>query len=207
MMHTDGTNVKPGNRKAAQGAATRAALLEAGLELFGTQGFAETSAEDLAAKAAVTKGALYHHFKGKDDLFRAVYEQVKRDITDTVAPSFLEPDPWTALVHGCLRTVDCHLDPAVQRILLVDGPSVLGPETVRDVELRYGAIVLRGALRKAMNHGVIERQPLATLARLLNGAITEGCTVVASADDPASARAEVDAVITRLLEGLRPLSH
>jgi len=192
------------SRKVAQGAATRAALIAAGRELFGDPGYAETSTEDLAAAAGVTKGALYHHFAGKDDLFLAVYEQVKRDITDQVAPSFLEPEAWDALIAGCAATIDANLDPAVRRIVMSDGPSVLGPEAVRDVELRYGAIVLRGALRKAMNAGVIERQSLVPLAQMLNGALTEACTLIASAPDPAASRAEVGAVVQRLLEGLRP---
>src|ERR1700733_11700389 len=107
-MHTDSTNV---NRKVAQGASTRASLLVAGRKLFGASGYADTSIEDIAAAAGVTKGALYHHFAGKDALFRAVYEQVKREITDQVAPSFLEPAPWDALVAGCQATLDAHLDP------------------------------------------------------------------------------------------------
>jgi AcrR family transcriptional regulator len=201
MLHTNGTNV---NRKVAQGAATRAALLVAGRERFGDPGYAETSTEDLAAAAGVTKGALYHHFSGKDELFRAVYEQVKREITEQVAPSFLEQDPWQALVDGCNATLDANLDPQVRRIVMIDGPSVLGWEAVRDVELRYGAVVLRGALRKAMNVGVIERQPLPPLAQMLNGALGEACTFIAAAPDPDVAREEVGRVVVRILEGLRP---
>jgi AcrR family transcriptional regulator len=137
MMHTDGTNV---NRKVQQGVETRAALLAAGRRLFGGQGYADTSTEDLAAAAGVTKGALYHHFSGKDDVFRAVYEQVKQQITEDVAPSFMQRDPWDALVGGCMATLDAYLDAEVRRIVMSDGRSVLGWEAVRDVEARYGAI-------------------------------------------------------------------
>lgn len=203
MLHTDGTNVKQ-NRKAQQAALTRAALLDAGRALFGDVGFADTSTEDLARAAGVTKGALYHHFDGKDDLFRAVYESVKREIVEQVAPSFTERDPWKSLVDGCQATLDAHLDPSVRRIVLIDGPAVLGWEGVRDVELRYGAVVLRGALRKAMYAGVIERHPLVPLARLLNGALAEAISVVADSDDPVAARDEVGALVVRLLEGLQP---
>jgi AcrR family transcriptional regulator len=203
MMHTDGTNV---NRKVAQGAATRAELIASGRRLFGERGYAETSTEDIALDAGVTKGALYHHFSGKDDVMRAVYEQIKREITAHVGASFVDNEPADALVAGCQATLDAHLDPAVRRIVLLDGPSVLGWEVSRDIERRYGATVLRGALRKAMNAGVIERQPLAPLAQMLNGALTEACNLIADAEDPAAARAEVGHVIDRLLAGLRPAS-
>jgi AcrR family transcriptional regulator len=201
MMHTDGTNV---NRKVQQGVETRAALLAAGRLLFGGQGYADTSTEDLAAAAGVTKGALYHHFSGKDDVFRAVYEQVKQQITEDVAPSFMQRDPWDALVGGCMATLDAYLDAEVRRIVMSDGRSVLGWEAVRDVEARYGAIVLRGALRKAMHAGVIERQPLAPLANMLNGAIAEACELIGDADDPKAARTEIGGVVVRLLDGLKP---
>ncbi len=202
MMHTDGTNV---NRKVAQGASTRAALLVAGRKLFGAQGFSDTSMDDIASAAGVTKGALYHHFSSKDAVFRAVYEQVKREITDQVAPSFMEREPWAALVAGCQATLDAHLDPEVRRIVMFDGRAVLGWEIVREVESRYGAIVLRGALRKAMHAGVIERQPLVPLAQMLNGALTEACMLIADAapDETGAARAQIGALVVRILDGLR----
>ncbi len=184
-MHTDGMNV---NRKIAQGAETRANLLATGRKLFGASGYADTSIEDIAAAAGVTKGALYHHFSGKDDLFRAVYEQVKREITDHVAPTFVEPAPWDALIAGCQATLDAHLDPEVRRIALFDGRSVLGWRVAREIESRYGAIVLRGALRRTMNAGLIAQQPLAPLAQMLNGAITEACLLIADAEDQQAAR-------------------
>jgi len=207
-MHTDGTDVKGHvkghvNRKVAQGESTRASLVAAGRKLFGNQGYVDTSIDDIATAAGVTKGALYHHFAGKDALFRAVYEQVKREITDQVAPSFSEFEPWDALVTGCQATLDAHLDPEVRRIVVFDGRAVLGWEVVREIESRYGAIVLRGALRAAMHAQVIERQPLVPLAQMLNGALTEACVLIADADDVAASRAEVGAVVLRILEGLR----
>jgi len=90
--------------------------------------------------------------------------------------------------------------------VLFDGRSVLGWEVAREIESHYGAIVLRGALRRAMNAGVIERQPLNPLAQMLNGALTEACLLIADAEDPEPARAEVGAVVVRILDGLRPRS-
>lgn len=192
-----------GNRKLEQGAATREGLLAAARELFGERGYAATSLDDVAAQAGVTKGALYHHFHGKADLFAAVFEQVEREVSDQVVTVFNDPDHWYALTAGCQLMIDAHLDPAVRRIALHDARSVLGWDAVRQIETRYGAVGIRGAMRKAMQGGVIERQPLRPLAQLLTGALTEACFYVTDAEDPTAAREEVGRLVVRLLEGLR----
>jgi len=202
MMHTLGTDVK--SKKVQQGEATRQALLCAARELFGEGGYAETSIDEVAHAAKVTKGALYHHYDGKRELFGAVYEQVKREVSERAATAFLEPDPWEDLCAGCEAILDAHLDPAVRRILLYDAQAVLDADTIRHVENRYGAVVLRGALRRAIRSRVIQPLPLKTLALMLTGAILEGCMAIADADDPQQARADVGRVLTSILEGLRP---
>jgi AcrR family transcriptional regulator len=200
-MHTVSMDVK--GQRAAQGRATRDALVAAARDLFGRRGYADTSTEDIVAAAGVTKGALYHHYGSKQDIFRVVFEQVKHEISDQVAKVFMEPDAWTALTGGCEAVVDAQLDPAVRRIVLYDARSVLGWEIVRDVDNRYGAVALRGALRKAMRAGVIREEPLRPLALLLTGALSEACFYVADADDPEMARAEVGAVVLTMLEAFR----
>jgi len=158
----------------AQGTATRASLVEAARALFGDRGYADTSLDEIVSAAAVTKGA-----------------------------EFLEPDPWTALVVGSNLWIDAHLDPAVQRIALRDARAVLGWEAVRDVEGRYGAVLLRGVLRRATRTGVIDVQPLRPLALMIMGALSEACLFVADADDPVAARLEVGGLVDRLLMGMR----
>jgi len=191
------------NEKRAQGDATRLALVVAARDLFGERGYAATSIDEVASRAGVTKGAFYHHFGGKADLFQEVYEQVKREVSDQVVSVFNEPDHWKAVIGGCQLMIDAQLDPAVRRIALHDARSVLGWDVVRQIESRYGAVGIRGALRKAMNGGVIEPQPLRPLALLLAGALSEACFYVADADDPAAAREEVGRLIERILEGLK----
>ena len=213
-MHTEGTDVKTPaagraqralakDKRVAQGDATRAALIRAGRELFGTQGYADTATDEVVARAGVTKGALYHHFSGKEDLFRAVFEQVQHEVSDQAVAEFLLPDSWEALVRGCSLWIDAHLDPSVRRIVLQDARAVLGWEDVRAIENRFGAVALRGALRKAVHAGVIEPQPLRPLALLLLGALSEGCLYIADAPDPEAARAEVGALITRMFSAFR----
>jgi AcrR family transcriptional regulator len=201
-MHTNGTHVK--NRKVRQGEMTRHALLDAARALFGEHGYAATSLDEIVQAAKVTKGALYHHYSGKQELFAAVYEQVKREVSERAATAFLEPDPWEDLCAGCKAMLDAHLDPSVQRILLHDAQAALDADTIRRVDARYGAVVLRGALRRSIRAGVLKPLPLKTLALMLTGAILEGCMAIANAEDPARAREDVDTVLTSLLEGLQP---
>jgi AcrR family transcriptional regulator len=200
-MHTSSTEVK--DKRLAQGEATRAALLAAAKELFGDQGYAATSTEEIVARAGVTKGALYHHFSDKESLFRAVFEQVQREVSDQAVVEFLQPDSWEALVVGCRLWIDAHLDPAVRQIVLSDARGVLGWDVARAVETRFSAVALRGALRKAMHAGVIGRQPLRPLALMLTGALSEACLYVAEADDAEAARQEVGELIVSLLSGMR----
>jgi AcrR family transcriptional regulator len=190
-------------RNSRGGDDTRLALLAAARQFFGEKGYAATVTEEVVAAAGVTKGALYHHFTGKVDLFQEVFEQVKREISDHVAEVFMGPDAWTSLVDGCRRMLDAQLDPSVRRIVLHDARAVLAWDTVRRIETQYGAVGLRGALRKSMVAGVVERQPLRPLSLMLSGALGESCLYVADAEDPVAARAEVDALLLRLLEGLR----
>lgn len=204
-MHTQSTNVK--SKKVQQGELTRQALLEAARALFGERGYAATSLDQVVQTANVTKGALYHHFDGKQELFGAVYKQVKREASERAATAFLEPDPWVDLCAGCHAMLDAHLDPLVQRIVLQDAPAVLDADTIRHVDTHYGAVVLRGALRRAIRAGIIRPLPLKTLALMLTGAILEGCMAIADSDDPSGARAEAGNVLTALLEGLRPANE
>jgi AcrR family transcriptional regulator len=191
------------DKREAQGDATRLALLTAARAMFGENGYGATSIEEVAAQAGVTKGAVYHHFGGKANLFQAVYEEVMREVSDRVVSVFLDPDHWRAVTEGCQLMIDAQLDPAVRRIALHDARSVLSWDVVHLVESRYGAVGIRGALRKAMHGGVIEAQPLRPLALLLAGAISEACFYVADSDDPIVAREEVGRLIVRILEGLR----
>src|SRR5215472_12012371 len=120
-----------GNKRVAQGEATKGALVAAARELFGDQGYARASVDEIVAAAGVTKGALYHHFTDKESLFRAVYERVQLQVSDQAVAEFLQPDSWEALVGGCRLWVDAHLDPAVRQISLTDAKAVLGWEGAR----------------------------------------------------------------------------
>ena len=173
-------------------------------ELFTERGYAAVATEEIVQRAGVTRGALYHHFKDKRALFRAVVDELEQASVERIAGSALEqPDPWQMQLTALNAYLDGCLDPAVQRILLVDAPSVLGAEEWREIEAIYGLALVRMGLEAVMEAGLIERQPVEPLAHLMLGALAEAGLMIARADDQPRARKEVGESVERLLEGLR----
>jgi AcrR family transcriptional regulator len=193
-------------RKAEQSQATRAALIATARRLFAERGYAAVGTEEIVRATGVTRGALYHHFAGKIELFEAVYEDVERRLVERIAASAVSSagDPLQALHAGAQAFLDACEDPAVQRIALVDAPSVLGWERWREIGLRYGLGLVQGALQAAIDAGLIDPQPVGPLAHLLLGAIDEGAMLIARADDGGRTRAQVGASAARFLEAFRP---
>ena len=191
-------------KKAEQSEHTRALLISVARELFAERGYAGTATEEVVRRAGVTRGALYHQFRDKQDLFRAVVEDVQQSIMAQVVAT-LAPitDPWEAMRAGIGAFLDACMDPAVQRIVLLDAPSVLSWETWREIDARYGFGLVRNALQGLIGLGLIEEQPVDPLAHMLLGALSEGGLVIARAEDPLTARAEVGASVERLMRGLR----
>jgi AcrR family transcriptional regulator len=195
-------NVK--NRKAEQSEQTRGALVDAARGLFSERGYAAVSTEEIVQAAGVTRVALYHHFKDKLDLFTAVVEGVEQEILERVAAAAIaETDPWEQQRVAVGAFLDVCLDPAVQRIVLTDAPSVLGLTAWREIEARYGLALVRAGLQLVMEAGLIEQQPIEPLAHLLLGAMAEGGLLIARAEEPAAARREVGDSLDRILQGLR----
>jgi AcrR family transcriptional regulator len=195
---------KPKGRKAEQSQGTRAALLVVARRLLAERGYAAVSTEEIVRHAGVTRGALYHHFRDKRDLFRAVFEQVEQEVAEKVAVAALsETDPWLAQMAAVEAFLDTCLEPAVQQIVLVDAPSVLGLATWRELEALYGLGLVRAGLQLLIDAGTIDPQPVEPLAHLVFGALTEAGLLIARAEDVEAARAEVGASVQRLLEGLK----
>lgn len=190
-------------RQTDRSAATRRALLDSGRALFAARGFTGTAREDIVSQAGLTRGALHHHFGGKEQLFRAVYEEMEREIAERIiAAAAAGTDPATELRLGCRAFLDLATDPAVQRIALLDAPSVLGWGAWRQVEAVYGLGLVRQGLQAAMDAGQIRRQPVTPLAHVVLASLTEAALYIAGAADPAGARAEMRAVLDGMLAGL-----
>jgi AcrR family transcriptional regulator len=200
-----GAGVPPRRTKAAQREATTAALIAAARRLFAERGYTGVGTEEIVQLAGVTRGALYHHFRGgKEDLFQAVLVQVSAETAQHVMQAAQSTeDPWEALVLGADAFLDASATPEVQRIMLVDGPSVLGWDVWRAADADYALGMLEQALQHAIDAGRIVPQPTKALAHVLLGALDEAAMVVARAEDPDAARAEMGRTVRKLFEGLR----
>jgi AcrR family transcriptional regulator len=194
----------PPTSKAEQGEATRAGLVEAARELFTERGYGGVGTEEIVRRARVTRGALYHHFADKRDLFRAVHEQIEQEVVDAIAAQMAGAgDPLELLRVGTRAFLDVCTDPAITRVTLIDAPSVLGWEEWREIDMRYGLGLVSAGLQGAIDAGAIPPQPVRPLAHLLLGAMGEAGMAIANAEDPTAARAEIEPALLSLLEGLR----
>ena len=193
--------------KAEQGEATRAALMRAARELFTEHGYGGVGTEEIVRRARVTRGALYHHFADKKDLFRAVHEQIEGEVMEAIGAEMAagDADPFALLVVGTHAYLDVCTDPAITRVTLVDAPSVLGWEEWREIDMRHGLGIVIVGLQGGMDSGVLRPQPVRPLAHLLLGAMGEAGMVIANSPDPEAARAEIEPALLGLLDGLRAL--
>jgi AcrR family transcriptional regulator len=191
------------NKHVERSRVTRERLLAHAQELFGERGYADVGTEEIVRAAGVTRGALYHQFRDKRALFEAVVEAVEADTTARIAAEAAgAEDPLAALRAGARAFVAICADPRVERTLMLDAPAVLGWSRWREIRNEHGLGLVTGVLEAGMDAGVIARQPPAALAHLLLGALHEGAMLVIRADDRDAARADVEAVIDRLLDGL-----
>jgi AcrR family transcriptional regulator len=184
--------------------ATRAALVAAARELFTERGYSAVGTEEIVRRARVTRGALYHHFADKRDLFRAAHEEVEEEMVAAIAEAMQgATDPVALLVAGARRFLDLCLDEEWTRIPLIDAPSVLGWKEWREVDMRYGLGLMTAGLQGAMDAGALRPQPVGPLGHVLLAALGEAGLMVATSEDPAATRAEVEATLLGLIESLR----
>jgi AcrR family transcriptional regulator len=194
---------RPRRTQSERSSATRAALLHAARRLFAEHGYAATGREQIVDAAGLTRGALYHHFAGKAEVFRAVYEELEQEIVDAVAAAAMGgADPAARLRLGAHAFLDAALDPAVQRVVLLDAPAVLDPAAHRELSERYGLGMVRASVEEVMAAGQMAPGPVEPLAQMLLSALHAAAQLVAAADDHEAARAEagvaVDYVLGRL---------
>ncbi len=185
--------------------ATRRALLAAARRLFGARGFAGTSLDQVVAEAGVTKGALYHHFRNKERLFLEVYDEVEGELSaHSLAAAAQATDAVDALQRGFAAFLDLALDPVVQRIALLDAASVLGTTAKLEVDARHSLATVRSAVEVGVAQGLLEPLDPDALAQLLIAACSQAAVLIATAADPAMARAELGVALDRLITGLAP---
>jgi AcrR family transcriptional regulator len=196
-------NVK--RRREENAEATRNAVLEAALERFAADGFDGASIDAIAEDARVTKGAVYHHFRDKAELFEAVFVLLEERLVEhSVAAVMRHTDPWEQMSAG----IDAYLreccEPEFRRVALQEAPRALGWARWREIEERYFLGTFQASLDAMVANGLIEVPPGEMTARVVMAASTEAGFVVAEARHPNAARKRAHALVMRILEGLRP---
>lgn len=198
-------------RRAEHASDTRAALLSAARRLFASHGYDGTGTEQIVAEARVTRGALYHHFRDKADLFRAVMAEAAGEVAGQLTGEHIDGLSGSAFEDvraGVSEFLDVCVAGDFQRIVLVDGPRVLGTDAWDELVDRYGRSLLEEWLSRAVNAGDIQPVPVPPLARLTIAMLTEASLAIARSPDPGRTRAEMGATLDRLLTGLRsPAAH
>jgi AcrR family transcriptional regulator len=194
--------------QADRSATTRAALVAAARSLFAERGYAHVATEEIVRAAGISRGALYHHFADKSELFAAVFEAVEVDITARIAAAVTaaadrsDVDPIAAMRVGASTWLDACTEPEVQRIALLDAPAVLGWEQWTEISNRHNMGLVQGLLSHAIDVGRIPQQPVPPLAHALLGTVREAALYLVRAEDRAQARTDMGAVIDRMIEAL-----
>jgi AcrR family transcriptional regulator len=195
----------PRRTQAERSEGTREALIEAARPLFAEHGYAAVGTEEIVRAAGVTRGALYHHFGGKKDLFEAVYERVERELAERIASGALAGGaaaPLDAMRAGAETFLGACTEPEAQQIALLDAPSVLGWDRWREIAADHGLGLIEATLQAAIEAGAIPEQPVRPLAHVLMGALDEAAMVIARAEDPEQMRDDVGRTLDSLLAGL-----
>jgi AcrR family transcriptional regulator len=185
--------------------ATRRAVLGAARAAFGRQGYAHTSVDDIAAGARVTKGAVYHHFASKKELFRAVYSEVEAEAQARVEGAVDPKGPPIDLIVTAVNAyLDVAMDREVQQITLIDGPAVLGLEPEGPADQQPGHLVLRSFITEAIQRGELRDLDPGVVAHLVGGLSLLGGLLIARAGDPEATRAALGGALDVMLRGLAP---
>ena len=193
--------------RAAQGDVTQKMLRHQARKLFAQKGYSGANTSELVQRAKVTKGALYHHFANKRDLYFAVVEDMERELVEHIETAGAGiHDPWQRLQAMCRAYLDSCRDPNLTRILVLEAPVVLGWKAWCNLEQKYEVAAFARCLAQAGAAGFSQGElpeRAETLAQVILGALTTGARVIATAADPGAARKDVEQSIDRLLSGLR----
>ena len=191
-------------RQVERSSSTISAVLAAARKLFAINGFEATSIDDIGAKAGVAKGAVYHHFTSKEEIFTRVLEDVQAEIAAAPIPMAARKitDPVEQISAGVLRYLNAATEPNVKRILLIDGPIVIGWQKWREIDDRFFGAGAKAAVAHVLGKGVAARE-IEALAHLVMGAVMEAALVCAVAADPRKMARDHASALHRMLAGLR----
>ncbi|HSE69942.1 MAG TPA: TetR/AcrR family transcriptional regulator [Nocardioidaceae bacterium] len=192
------------SRRQQYSASTKRALIDVAEELFTGQGYAGTSLDEIVAGARVTKGALYHHFDGKQALFESVFEKVEADATKRIRKAVRDhDDPWEKAISGLREFLAVVQEPGYRRVVIQEGPAVLGYERYREQEERSTFGIVQEIVSSVLASYDLEPTMVETFSRVFFGAMSAAGSAVSTAEDPKRASAEVEAAIAFILAGLQ----
>ncbi|ROO86085.1 TetR family transcriptional regulator [Actinocorallia herbida] len=196
------------SRQAEKSEATRANLVAAARALFAEHGYAAVGTTEIVDRAGSSRGAMYHHFKDKKELFRAVHEQIQQELIERVTLALAEADPadpLAALEAGLRTFLLVCLEQDKARIGLIEAPAVLGWREWRDIDEKYALGLVTAGVEAGVAAGALRADlPVHSLAHLILAALGEAGLLIAGSPDPESARTEAEHAILTLLNGLRP---
>lgn len=182
---------------------TTEVLIAAARRLFAAKGFPGTSIQEIVEEAGVTRGAMYHHFSGKDDVFEAVFVREQTALGRRVREAAMrKKGAWPQLKAGCDEFLNAMLDPETQRILMIDGPAVLGPAGIQEHDECESVQLLTHVIEKAMAQGAIRNRAVMPIAQLLYGALCQAAMVIARSDDQDDTTRQMRQEVRRLLDAI-----
>jgi len=193
-------------RRQEYSASTKHALVEVARERFATQGYAGTSLDEIVAGARVTKGALYHHFKGKQDLFEAAFLAVEEAASARIRAVILtSDDPWEQAITGIREFLAVTRTEDYRRIVIQEGPAVLGYERFREQEERSTFGLVQDIVASLLERYDLPASMVQAFTRLFFGAMSATGSAVSLADDPQQASDDAEGAIVLVLAGIRSL--
>jgi AcrR family transcriptional regulator len=198
--------LRKATRRQEYSATTKRALVDVALDLFARQGYAGTSLDEIVAGARVTKGALYHHFRGKQDLFEAAFATVEQEATDRIRRSIAStPDPWEKALTGLREFLAVTRTEPYRRIVIQDGPAVLGYERFREHEERSTFGLVQEIVASLLDRYELPTSTIQAFTRLFFGAMSATGAAVSTAEDPEQASDDAEGAIVLVLAGIRSL--
>jgi AcrR family transcriptional regulator len=195
--------VPPERLRDRQAQATRELIVSIARERFTAKGYAGTSIDEIARLAGVAKGALYHHFSGKDALFRAVYDAVQGEaVAAVLTAAQAESEPWASVRAGLAAFLDACLDPTFRRVVVLESVTVLQPEVWEGGDEPVELPMLRSVLTTLVDDRILADVAVDALAHVALGALYGAALYIARAPDPAAARHEAEVLLDTLVHGL-----
>ena len=197
---------QPANKNVARSDATRRGLVDVAIEVFTEKGFADASIGDIVERTGMTRGALYHHYEGKADLFRAAFERLERELMEEAAAAASEAtDAWDGLRRGLHATLNASLKPEIRQIVIKDATAVIGWDDSRALMDRYALGALKQGLHLAIGPEAAT-ELVDAAAHILLGSLMEGAALIAASDDPDATNEAVGSAIDGALSGIRTLA-